>query len=111
MIPPHPRLQINVAEQLARSIVIAAHVTSLVGANESRSIARGEPSFFNSLLTADRFTLVDALLGIAALCVVLFHLKAGNHIPSLQAFVPTWVNALVDHGDLGVAIFLCSRVL
>jgi peptidoglycan/LPS O-acetylase OafA/YrhL len=62
-------------------------------------------------LTADRFTLVDALRGIAALCVVLFHLKAGNHIPSLQALVPTWVNALVDHGDLGVAIFLCSRVL
>jgi peptidoglycan/LPS O-acetylase OafA/YrhL len=56
-------------------------------------------------LTADRFTLVDALRGIAALCVVLFHLKAGNHIPSLQALVPTWVNALVDHGDLGVAIF------
>jgi hypothetical protein len=47
MIPPHPHLQIDVAEQFARSIVIAAHVTSpnLVGANESRSIARGEPPF------------------------------------------------------------------
>ena len=39
MIPPHPRLQVNVAEQLARSIVVAAHTPSpnLVGANESRS--------------------------------------------------------------------------
>ena len=28
MIPPHPRLQVNVAEQLPRSIVVAAHETS-----------------------------------------------------------------------------------
>jgi hypothetical protein len=28
MIPPHPRLQVNVAEQLARSIVVAAHAPS-----------------------------------------------------------------------------------
>jgi hypothetical protein len=47
MIPPHPRLQVNVAEQLARSIVATAHAPSpnLVGANESRSTARGEPPF------------------------------------------------------------------
>ncbi|MGY4506355.1 sterol desaturase/sphingolipid hydroxylase (fatty acid hydroxylase superfamily) [Bradyrhizobium sp. GM24.11] len=39
MITPHPRLQVNVAEQLARSIVPAAHAPSpnLVGANESWS--------------------------------------------------------------------------
>jgi hypothetical protein len=37
MITPHPRLQINVAEQLARSIVATAHAPSpnLVEANES----------------------------------------------------------------------------
>jgi hypothetical protein len=52
MIPPYPRLQVNVAEQLARSIVAASHVPSpnLVGANESRSTARGQPPFFNNLL-------------------------------------------------------------
>jgi peptidoglycan/LPS O-acetylase OafA/YrhL len=56
-------------------------------------------------IAAGRFALVDALRGIAALSVVLFHLKAGNHIPGLQALMPTWVEALVGHGDLGVAIF------
>src|SRR5471030_2263313 len=57
MIPPHPRLQVNVAEQLARSIVAAAHVPSpnLVGANESRSTARRQPPFFNSLLVLFRW--------------------------------------------------------
>ena len=47
MIPPHPRLQVNVAEQLARSIVAAAHAPSpnLVGANESRSPVGGERLF------------------------------------------------------------------
>jgi len=42
-----PRLQVNVAEQLARSIVAAAHATSpnLVGANESRSPVGGECLF------------------------------------------------------------------
>jgi hypothetical protein len=47
MIPPHPILQVNVVEQLARSIVAAAHAPSpnLVRLNESRSTARGEPPF------------------------------------------------------------------
>jgi hypothetical protein len=36
MITPHPRLQVNVAEHLARSIVAAAHASSpnLIGVNE-----------------------------------------------------------------------------
>src|SRR5262249_15720396 len=47
MITPHPRLQINVAEQLARSIVAAAHAPSpnLVGDNESWSPVGGERLF------------------------------------------------------------------
>ncbi|MGY4182994.1 hypothetical protein ACVIHH_008285 [Bradyrhizobium sp. USDA 4518] len=47
MIAPHPRLQVDVAEQLARSIVAAAHAPSpnLVGANESRSPIGGEYLF------------------------------------------------------------------
>jgi hypothetical protein len=51
MIPPHPILQVNVAEQLARSIVAAAHAPSpnLIGANEhGRRSARG--ACFSSLL-------------------------------------------------------------
>jgi hypothetical protein len=51
MIAPYPRLQVNVAEQLARSIVVAAHVPSpnLVGASESSTSVDGE-AFFNTLL-------------------------------------------------------------
>ncbi|WP_354098359.1 autoinducer binding domain-containing protein [Bradyrhizobium sp. S3.2.12] len=47
MITPHPRLQVNVAEQLARSIVAATHAPSpnLIGANESRSPIGGERLF------------------------------------------------------------------
>jgi hypothetical protein len=47
MIPPHPRLQVNVAERLALSTVATAHAISpnLVGANESRSPADGERLF------------------------------------------------------------------
>jgi uncharacterized protein DUF1153 len=47
LIPPHPRLQVNVAEQFARSIVAAAHVPSpnLVGDNESSPSVRGEHLF------------------------------------------------------------------
>jgi peptidoglycan/LPS O-acetylase OafA/YrhL len=53
----------------------------------------------------DRFTFVDALRGIAAISVVLFHLKEGNHIPNLYVLMPQWLQALFDHGDLGVSIF------
>lgn len=44
---PHPRLQFNVAEQFARSIVATAHSPSpnLVGVNESRSPVGGERLF------------------------------------------------------------------
>jgi hypothetical protein len=51
MISSDPRLQVNVAEQLARSIVAAAHAPSpnLVGAmNHGRRSAAS--AFFNSLL-------------------------------------------------------------
>lgn len=40
MITPHPRPQVNVAEQFARSIVATAHARlGIVGGNESRSPA------------------------------------------------------------------------
>jgi hypothetical protein len=47
MITPHPRLKVNVAKQLARSIVATAHQKSpnLIGANESRSPVCGERLF------------------------------------------------------------------
>jgi len=52
------------------------------------------------------YTVVQALRGIAALWVVLFHASDGNHIPTLKAALPNWVNVGVfDAGHYGVAIF------
>jgi peptidoglycan/LPS O-acetylase OafA/YrhL len=52
-----------------------------------------------------RFLFVDALRGVAALSVVLFHLTEANHIPLLTSWLPSWVVFILEHGNLGVAIF------
>ena len=56
-------------------------------------------------VTSRRFLFVDALRGIAALAVVLFHLKEGNHIPILISVMPEWLIDILKHADLGVAAF------
>jgi peptidoglycan/LPS O-acetylase OafA/YrhL len=57
------------------------------------------------LVKTPRFAFVDALRGIAALSVVLFHAIAGNHVNALYAGLPHWAQLLLDHGFVGVAIF------
>jgi peptidoglycan/LPS O-acetylase OafA/YrhL len=52
-----------------------------------------------------RFALIDALRGIAALAVVFYHAYEGGHITGLLALLPTWVAALLKHGALGVPVF------
>ena len=53
-----------------------------------------------------KFTLVQALRGIAALWVVLFHAAEGKHIEAIQAAMPTWLFAGVfEAGHFGVSIF------
>jgi peptidoglycan/LPS O-acetylase OafA/YrhL len=52
-----------------------------------------------------RFSLVDALRGIAALSVVLFHAIEGKHITELAEAMPAWLRTALEHGGLGVAIF------
>ena len=53
----------------------------------------------------NRFTFVDALRGIAASAVVLFHAAEGRHITELFEKIPSGFQALLIHGDFGVAIF------
>ncbi len=53
-----------------------------------------------------KFTLVQALRGIAALWVVLFHAAEGKHIESIRAATPTWLfDAVFESGHFGVSIF------
>ncbi len=52
-----------------------------------------------------RFVYVDALRGVAASMVVLYHAVEGQHVDALIGSFPTWTQALLRHGDFGVAIF------
>lgn len=52
------------------------------------------------------FALVQALRGIAAMWVVLFHAAEGGHVDALRAALPQGLSmALFDAGHYGVAIF------
>ncbi|QXF12714.1 acyltransferase family protein [Sphingopyxis terrae] len=52
------------------------------------------------------FAFVQALRGIAALWVVLYHAHAGGHVQALQTAMPSFLaHILFDAGHLGVAIF------
>jgi peptidoglycan/LPS O-acetylase OafA/YrhL len=52
-----------------------------------------------------RFLFVDALRGIAALAVVLFHGVEGGHITALVTIIPRALSVVIENGALGVAIF------
>jgi peptidoglycan/LPS O-acetylase OafA/YrhL len=52
-----------------------------------------------------RFLFIDALRGLAALAVVLFHAKEGRHIDGLLGALPGFVGAVIGRGDLGVQVF------
>src|SRR5208282_311558 len=59
----------------------------------------------NMKLGEKRFLLVDALRGIAAMSVVVFHLAEGHHVDQFMTVAPVWLITVIEHGDLGVAIF------
>lgn len=53
-----------------------------------------------------KFTLVQALRGIAALWVVLFHAAEGKHLEGIRAATPRWFfDGVFSAGHYGVAIF------
>jgi peptidoglycan/LPS O-acetylase OafA/YrhL len=52
-----------------------------------------------------RFAFVNALRGLGALAVVLYHACEGGHIPSIVASMPGWLLAIMRHGGVAIAIF------
>jgi peptidoglycan/LPS O-acetylase OafA/YrhL len=53
-----------------------------------------------------RLPFIDALRGIAAMWVVIFHIGEGGQIAALQAVIPAWFNAaFFKAGHFGVPIF------
>jgi peptidoglycan/LPS O-acetylase OafA/YrhL len=58
-----------------------------------------------SIILKERFVFIDALRGMAALSVVLFHAIEADHIPALKTAMPKWFVLILEHGNLGVAIF------
>jgi peptidoglycan/LPS O-acetylase OafA/YrhL len=55
--------------------------------------------------TAQRFALVDALRGIAALWIVVFHVFAGKQLTKLEVLLPSWTMSVVNMSYLGVTVF------
>jgi peptidoglycan/LPS O-acetylase OafA/YrhL len=52
-----------------------------------------------------RFVFVDALRGIAAMWVVLYHTSESKQITNLEPLLPKWTAELIHMGHLGVIIF------
>jgi peptidoglycan/LPS O-acetylase OafA/YrhL len=52
-----------------------------------------------------RLSFVDALRGVAATGVLLFHALEGHHVTAFFASLPAWLQFPVEHGSLGVPIF------
>jgi peptidoglycan/LPS O-acetylase OafA/YrhL len=55
--------------------------------------------------TQHRFAFVNALRGVGALGVVLYHGSEGGHIPGIMSVMPAWMIATMQHSGLSIATF------
>ena len=56
-------------------------------------------------MRAPRLTFIDALRGIAAIAVVLVHLRDSKHLPDVFAILPDLLGFIVSKGHSGVEVF------
>jgi peptidoglycan/LPS O-acetylase OafA/YrhL len=52
-----------------------------------------------------RFVFVDALRGLAAVAIVVFHLFAATHVEHLEAALPAWLAGALRSAHVAVAVF------
>jgi peptidoglycan/LPS O-acetylase OafA/YrhL len=53
-----------------------------------------------------RFTFIDGLRGVAALSVACYHIDRYGPLPvAASTFIPLWLQAIIDHGSIGVQVF------
>jgi peptidoglycan/LPS O-acetylase OafA/YrhL len=58
------------------------------------------------LARSANFTVIQALRGVAALWVVLFHLEKGEAVKGLTGHLPSWLSySIFGYGSAGVAVF------
>ncbi len=55
--------------------------------------------------TPQRFVFVDALRGISAIWIVVFHVFASGRLGSLELMLPEWIRWVIHMGYLGVTVF------
>src|SRR5271163_824876 len=85
--------------------VIQKSALQIIGRSLILGHCRAKGDMITNASAIKRLSFVDALRGVAATGVLLFHALEGHHVTAFFASLPAWLQFPVEHGSLGVAIF------